>query len=345
MSEDSRGMREREQREVLTRVQLLNRRGELAQPGFATHMLFEYEKRRVKGFPFRLKEWDFYQFSLGDWVLQMTIGHVSYVTQISANLFSLVDGKRYEFSRMYPFQRKELDFSADPELPGRLEIAGTDYRMRFDTYADHKRLRLKEKDRVDIDLYLPWDPSEEKMVIATPFEKQNQFYLNCKEHYYGVKGHVRFEDVTVRADDHQTGLLDWGRGVWPFHQEWFWGCGADWQAGGRFGFNIGWGFGDTSHATENMFFWNGQAHKLGDLQVDRDPENHVAPWRFHTQDGLFDLTMTPVFDNYTETKLAFVNNNCHQVFGRFQGQAVLEDGTVLEIKDMLAFCEHAVNNW
>lgn len=337
-----------EQREILSRVPLLNIRGELIHPGYATHMLYQYDKKRVTGCPFRLKEWDFYQFALGDWVLQMTIGHVSYCTQISAHLFSLKDGRKYSFERMYPLTRKELDFSADPEKPGVLEMAGRDFRIRFETGEDYKRLRLREKrvDRpVDIDLYMPWDPKEEKMVIATPFEKKHQFYLNCKEHYYGVKGHVRFGNVIVKPNGHQTGLLDWGRGVWPFHQEWFWGCGADYQNGGRFGFNIGWGFGDTSRATENMFFWNGKAYKLGTLQVDRDPDNHVAPWRFYTLDGRFDLTMTPIYDNYTETKLLFVDNNCHQVFGKFNGKAVLPDGSEIEVKDMVAFCEHADNNW
>ena len=32
------------------------------------------------------------------------------------------------------------------------------------------------------------------------------------------------------------------------------------------GFNIGYGFGDTSNATENMVFYNGKAHKLEDVK-------------------------------------------------------------------------------
>ncbi len=33
-----------------------------------------------------------------------------------------------------------------------------------------------------------------------------------------------------------------------------------------FGWNIGYGFGDTSAATENMLFYNGKAHKLHSVQ-------------------------------------------------------------------------------
>ena len=33
------------------------------------------------------------------------------------------------------------------------------------------------------------------------------------------------------------------------------------------------------------------------------------------------------------------------MFGGFSGRAVLDDGTVLQIDDLQAFAEHAVNNW
>ncbi len=35
-----------------------------------------------------------------------------------------------------------------------------------------------------------------------------------------------------------------------------------WQDGRRFGLNLGYGFGDTSAASENMVFIDGAAHKL-----------------------------------------------------------------------------------
>jgi hypothetical protein len=59
----------------------------------------------------------------------------------------------------------------------------------------------------------------------------------------------------------------------------------------------------------------------------------------------FDLVMTPVFDHFTRTKIAFIRTHCHQVHGRFSGWVVPPDGRRREIKDMLAFCEHAENRW
>ena len=57
-------------------------------------------------------------------------------------------------------------------------------------------------------------------------------------------------------------VLDWGRGVWTYHITWYWASASGLVDGVPFGFNLGYGFGNTSAATENMLFYSGKAHKL-----------------------------------------------------------------------------------
>jgi len=66
---------------------------------------------------------------------------------------------------------------------------------------------------------------------------------------------------------------------------------------------------------------------------------------FTSDGGRFEMEFTPIYDRYTETKLLFVDTRCHQLFGKWNGRAVLDDGTVIEVKDLTAFVEHAVNRW
>lgn len=338
-----------EQQVYITKpTQLLNNKGELLNPGYATQMLYKYNRSCVAGSPFGLKEWDFYQISLDKWVLQLVMGHVSYMASFSATLFSLESEERYNFTQMRPLPMRSIPMSLTPNEPHVQSVKGKHFSMAFEVVQECRVLSLQGKDKngtVDISLTLPHIHEDESMVIATPFRKPKQFYLNCKEHFYGVQGYARFGNITISATGKETALLDWGRGVWPYHQEWFWGCGAGYQAGGRFGFNIGWGFGNLSYASENMFFWNGKSYKLGTLKVQRDKNNYMAPWHFISDDGYLDMIMTPIYDNVTQTKVAFVNNRCHQVFGYFSGSAILPDGKVIHIKELLAFCEHAINNW
>ena len=337
------------QREIDSFVPLLDARGSVLRPGFARHMVFDYDRAQIKAGPFALKEWDFYQIAAGDYVLQMTIGHVSYVASYSATIFNTQTGERQSFSRMKPFPLRSMPMPENPEQPNVLDVQGKDFSMHFETTAECRHLTLNGHDpvlgEVFADVALPCSPENEKMVIATPFQKPRQFYLNCKENYYEASGSVRIGGIQATLRPGDTALLDWGRGVWPYRHEWFWGNGAANINGGRFGFNIGWGFGDTKNATENMFFWNGRAYKLGALRVERDARNYMAPWHLQDEDGKFDFVMTPVYDNFTQTKLGPVHTQCHQVFGHYSGTALLPEGEKLEICELLAFCEHAQNRW
>ena len=76
------------------------------------------------------------------------------------------------------------------------------------------------------------------------------------------------------------GTLDWGRGVWTYDNTWYWGSGNADINGNSFGFNIGYGFGNTSAATENVIFYNGKVHKLDDVTFHIPETGYMAPWTF-----------------------------------------------------------------
>lgn len=117
------------------------------------------------------------------------------------------------------------------------------------------------------------------MVIATPFDEDPRyFYYNHKINCMPASGTVTFSDRTIAFEPETAfGLLDWGRGVWPFNHEWVWGSGSAWIGGKRFGFNIGFGFGNTEAATENMLFYDGNAHKLNEVYVDLAAGGYMSP--------------------------------------------------------------------
>jgi len=338
------------QHEITEMTDLLDSRGLVATPGYAHRMRVNYNREQVKTHPLSVKEWDFYQILHGDWIMQLTIGHVSYIARIGANLLSIRDGRRHSFERRHMLPLQSLQMPRNPELPHELEVKGRDYIARYEVDEKQRRLIMRSDDkkagRVYIDVTLPNNPENEKMVIVTPFHgNPRQFYLNYKENYWGAEGSATIGDTTVKFDDNTVALMDWGRGVWPFKHEWFWGHATGWVGGEHFGFNIGWGFGDTSKATENFFFYKDKAYKLGVLSVTRDENDYMKPWHFVSDDGAFDFTMEPTFDNYSETKVLFVNTQCHQVFGNWRGTATLPDGEKLEVNDLVAFCEYVINRW
>jgi hypothetical protein len=279
----------RGERRIESPVPLLDVEGRLVSPGYATRMLFAYDRKRAGSCPLSLKEWDFYQISSGEYIVQLVIGHVSYMASFSAAIFSIKTGARRNIARMKPLPLKSIPMPANPEDPNTLAVFLKDFSMRFETTKDRRLLTLKARDKragiADIELKLDNDKDNDKMVIATPFAHPRRFYLNEKENFYRVRGRAVIGDLSVEFTESDTALLDWGRGVWPYKHEWFWGNGSGIIKGGRFGFNIGWGFGDTRLATENMVFWNGKATKIGALRVERNPDDYMGDWRFRDDAG------------------------------------------------------------
>ena len=120
--------------------------------------------------------------------------------------------------------------------------------------------------------------------------------------------------------------------------------------GSKLGFNFGYGFGDTSAATENMIFYNGKAHKIDrvDFNIPGDLEGnpqYMENWHFTSNDDRVDLYFTPIYDRHTGTDFKIIKMLPHQVFGLFSGTLVLDDGTKIIITDELGFAEKVHNKW
>lgn len=323
-------------------------------PGYSTQEMLTYDRRRIRSNPFRIKEWDFYQIEDldGRIVLQLTYGHASYIGQIGIMCFDI---SKQEWicnsSKLIPLALDRM------RLP---RSAEKDYETSFKGLAAMSCKGGIRKIHFDIDssvVDVVLTPQiDDKLIINVPFEQRaTQFYYNYKQNCFDVEGEASLKDKdgNVRKltfgsskDDASKalGILDWGRGVWPFHNEWFWSNGCGYIDGKLFGFNLGCGFGDTSQATENIIFYNNVAHKLDQVTITHESD-YMRPWILKDNEGRCELTMTPEFDRITKDKILFVDNCTHQVFGRFNGFVVLDDGSRLEVKDLPAFAEHAVNNW
>jgi hypothetical protein len=116
--------------------------------------------------------------------------------------------------------------------------------------------------------------------------------------------------------------------------------------GRRFGFNIGYGFGETSAASENMLFVDGRAHKL-DQVVFHMPDGvpDAGNWRFSSNDGRFELDFAPAVNRWAKVDAELVKTEQDQVFGWFSGRVVLDDGTAMAVRDLPGFAEKVWNRW
>ena len=343
-----------QQHEILRSAPLLNASGDLAEPGWARSLLPVYRRSDIRVSPMRIKEWDYYLITDGHVGLALTIADNGYMGLDSVSFLDFDEGWEQTKSpmRLFPMGKTGLpESSAD----GASEIARGGYAMAFYHEDGARRLsfhmdRFLDGDAIEGIVTLSGAP-EERMALATPFDKPGHFYYNQKINCMPAEGWITLGKRRIElTPDRFFGVLDWGRGVWTYHNTWYWGSASGELDGVPFGWNIGYGFGNTAAASENVLFYDGRIHKLGTVEfhIPKDEKGRNAylnVWNFTSDDNRFYMDFTPVLDRSALTSAIIIKSDQHQVFGRFTGRVTLDDGTVLPVRDFFGFAEKVENKW
>ena len=341
------------QHEITAAAPLLNENGNLREPGWARGLLPVYRRQDVKASRLRLKEWDYYLVTDGHIGLALTIADNGYMGLDSISFLNF--DERWEQTkspmRLFPCGKTNLP---ETSAEGASEIARGGYAMAF-YHEDGARClsfhmdKFRGKDAIEGILRLTNAP-EESVVIATPFDKARHFYYNQKINCMRADGWIELGGQRFElTPDRFFAVLDWGRGVWTYHNTWYWGSASGELDGVPFGWNIGYGFGNTAAATENALFYDGKLHKLGQVvfeipEKDGKPD-YLAPWKFTSDDNRFYMDFLPVLDRSACMNVGILKSDQHQVFGHFTGRITLDDGTVLPVRDFFGFAEKVENRW
>ena len=336
--------------EVVKEQMLLDEYGELREPGWSRRMVQRYERAMIRAPKWRIKEWDYYLVLSDRFGAAFTISDDGYIGLQSVSLLCFQDR---------PWEHTETVLSAFPmgklQLPNASSSGVTEYKdrrlhMRFTAGDGFRRIQCVFRNfhegkplRCDIRLE---QPDMESMVIATPWDQKHAFYYNQKINCMRASGYVLFDGKRYEFDPlTDFGTLDWGRGVWTYDNTWYWGSGNADIGGHAFGFNIGYGFGNTSAASENVIFYDGKAHKLDDVEFHIPQSGYMDPWKFTSSDGRFEMDFVPVLDRAANLDFKVVVSDQHQVFGRMSGTAVLDDGRKISIQDVMCFAEKVHNRY
>lgn len=341
------------QHEITDARPLLDENGNLREAGYCKKLLPVYRREDIKAGAMRIKEWDYYLINNGRFAVALTIDDNGYMGLDSISLLHFEEGweKTKSPMRAFPMGKTGLPESS---AEGDVAISGKGYHLSFrhegaERVLDFHMENFLDGTPIDGRIRLTDEP-EESMVICTPFEKPRHFYYNQKINCLRAGGTVTAGGRTYVFDPADAfAVLDWGRGVWTYHNTWYWGSASGQVDGVAFGWNIGYGFGDTSAASENMLFYGGKAHKLSQvtfhIPTKDGREDYLAPWRFSSDDGRFEMDFTPVLDRAACTDFKLLKSDQHQVFGRFTGTATLDDGRVIRVEDFAGFAEKVENKW
>ena len=341
------------QKEYTEETELLSEDGTLLAAGWARRNVFRYDRDRVRHV-MRRKEWDFYQITNGSLMLQISFANISLGGYASAVLVDLKNGNTL-VSDMAPFVGGKDRYVLPPkgDIPNKVRFQVGKAVFEVDTGMEHRQLLYRNGDiQCEISMSIP--SGLENITTVLPFKGYpDRYFMTTKQNCMPCRGFLSNGDERWEfTEEDSFCTLDWGRVCTPYALVWYWGNGSGWLTDGSgrkhlFGFEITWGIGDESKATETCIFYDGKAHKFGAVDVETfpKPDRYMQPWHFISEDGRFNLTMKPFYDHHSDLNILVMRMHSHQVHGLWSGTVTLDDGTVLEINDFYAFCEYVENRW
>lgn len=335
--------------EITASGPLLTSDGTVREPGWARSPLLDYDRQAIAAPRWRIKEWDYYIALTDTTALAFTVCDGGYFGMVSVSWVDLTAPSEHTETVLIPLPMGRLKLPRS-STAGVSQFVNSRVRIRFETTSTGRKIRCHMKnfsESEDFKCVLTMEqPGMDSLMIATPWaEDPRAFYYNQKVNCMPVRGSATWGSRRVDFDaatDFCT--LDWGRGVWTYDNRWYWGSGNARIDGVPFGFNIGYGFGDTSAASENVIFYDGVAHKLDDVLF-QIPHSYTDPWQFTSSDHRFETVFEPIIDRSASMSVGPVATEQHQVFGRMSGHVVLDDGTDLELRDVVCFAEDVHNRY
>lgn len=332
---------------------LLNEDGNLFQAGYANSLVKEYGREAIKAGKMRIKEWDYYYVGNAKYGVALTIADNSYMSLCSLSFLDFenkVDNTK-SVIKFFSFGKLNL-----PKSSSEGDVHYKSKKVQMDFIHENGKRHLtcfwkkftKDKKDVRLDLYLE-ETNRDSIVVATPFEKDKHFYYNQKINCLKANGYVKVGEEIFDFNNDSWGVLDWGRGVWTYKNTWFWSSMSGVFEGKRIGFNLGYGFGDNTSHSENIFFYDDKSFKLEDVHFDipitkGGKDSFLEPWKFRSVTGDINITFTPIMNRHANMNVGIIQSLQNQVFGTFSGY-VLIDGVEYFFTEMPGFAEKVTNKW
>ena len=328
---------------------LLDENGKLVQVGWSRIPLLDCNIENARFHRFRIKRWDYYAVFTPSRFFSATIADLGYAGNIFVYTLNFNTGELHEEGLVIPLGNG-ISLERNPKT-GEATFNNDKVSLHFQVDGGERRVNVhwagfNNGRGIHADIVLHELPNHESMNIVIPIGEK-KFYNNTKINCMPTQGYIQYGDVREELQPETCiGSLDWGRGVWEYQSYWNWASASGFLPDGRtIGLNFGMGFGDLTKANENAIILNGHVHKLGMIPFDYKSGDYMQPWRFRDDAGLIDLTFTPFKDRTAKTNLGIIFSEVHQMFGRYNGRVSLDDGTPLEIRDLIGFAEEHHARW
>lgn len=274
----------------------------------------------------RAKRWEYWGVMTERFCLGLVVSSLDYAGVCSLWLLDRETGRTWESEAVPPLGRGVTM----PAYGERASVVSKNLTIE----VSDESLRATAPG-VEVDLAVA--PGADVLGVVVPWSAK-RFQYTVKDVSRPVSGRISVDGTAY--DVTGWGVLDHGRGKWPYSVTWNWAAGS---GGGR-GLTLGGKWTDGTGITENGLFVDGRLHKIhADLVWEYDATAWLEPWRIHG-DGI-DATFTPFHEKVSRTNLGVLSGETHQCFGEWSGWARADDGTRVPLDGLVGWAEEARNRW
>ena len=130
--------------EITEPTELLDEKGNLLVAGWARHNLFTYDRKYVHPRN-RLKEWDFYQISNGEWMVQINFANITIGAAAAVVVKNLKTGELYQATNIEVGTKKKFILPRNGEIQNFFRYDKHGVIMQLDTRRNFRKLNYKGK--------------------------------------------------------------------------------------------------------------------------------------------------------------------------------------------------------
>ncbi len=343
------------QNEITNPSNLFNEDGSLVQRGWARKPILKYNKENIGKGWMRVKEWDHYSILNKQFGLQVTIGDIGYLTQMSYVWLDFENKKRdgkgvfklFTKSKVLPLSSLEDSVIEFPTKKFKSTITKSNDK-RIISIEDPSFLNKGIKGTITLYDNPKWDNT----VVVTGYKEDPRlFYYNHKINMMPASGEIKIGEEEYSFDPETSfGLMDWGRGIWPYKTHWLWASACGMVNDIPVAFNIGYGFGSVGSEegathTENIIFYDGKAHKIDEVTFHHENRDPEKPWKFTSNDNRFNMILEPIIPHRDKINFGIIYLNSSLMHGLYTGDIILDNGEKIHIEEMLGHAEDIYWRW
>lgn len=297
----------------------------------------------------RRKRWDFWGVTGPGHVLQLTYADLDYLGIVDVWFCELSSGRAFTRSVPVPVARE----MAMPDRVGGTPLRFARRGLEVSMLEIDRGTRLEvATSGFEAEVFVNRPEGHESLSVVIPWSDR-RFQCTTKDVSRPAEGRVRWGGRTFAfaSDGRSWGVLDFGRGKWPYRTKWNWGAAAGYVDHDgrpmRLGLQLGGKWTVGTGMTENALCVDGRLSKLSEELVwSYDTRDFLRPWTIRApRSRRVDLTFTPIHDKVSRLSAGVIAQSIDQCFGSYAGTVVPDDGRAITVDGLFGWAEEATWRW